>query len=505
MSVFNHQINGDVNGTRSLIKDDDVRVAPPSGINVLIVGAGACGLTAALECHRKGHNVRILERSASASAGGDMFTIMRSARVWMNHYPEMKAEFDRISVHNGWMQYRKHTGEVIGEPKPFAQMVGGGQLSPDNQPMVTQLRPLYHAMLYHQIERFGISVAYNMKVTEYYEDNERGVGGVILESGEKAEADRIIAADGLGSKSQSLVLGGKSKGRSSGRSIFRAAWPLEMAMADPVVKEVFGLRDGKYPLMQGWLGPDTHTMCLSYVDREGQNGLMCWGLTFTEPDGPEAQSTVESWRNAVRAEDVLQTMARIPGWNDAMVRLVKTMPEGSIIYWPLLWRNPNPCTHSPSGRVLQIGDAAHSFLPTSGNGATQAIEDAVTIAAALVHAGKDHVEVAVKTYGLLRSDRVSIAQLLGFYNAEVYHKNDAAKSSGDSSKVAAKVPKWIWQFDPEKYADANYDRAAASVEGGEKFTNTNIPPGYTPMPWTLEGIEQLYKEGKTIELTGDWS
>ena len=50
---------------------DDVHCDLPSGINVLIVGAGVGGLVAALECHRKGHNVRIWERSESAAAGGE--------------------------------------------------------------------------------------------------------------------------------------------------------------------------------------------------------------------------------------------------------------------------------------------------------------------------------------------------------------------------------------------------------------------------------------------------
>lgn len=51
--------------------EDGVKVAPSTGITVLVVGAGVGGLTAALECHRKGHNVRIWERSTSASAGGE--------------------------------------------------------------------------------------------------------------------------------------------------------------------------------------------------------------------------------------------------------------------------------------------------------------------------------------------------------------------------------------------------------------------------------------------------
>lgn len=48
----------------------DVHRNPPSGISVLIVGVGVGGLVAALECHRRGHNVRIWEHSKSPAAGG---------------------------------------------------------------------------------------------------------------------------------------------------------------------------------------------------------------------------------------------------------------------------------------------------------------------------------------------------------------------------------------------------------------------------------------------------
>lgn len=43
---------------------------PDSGIDVLIVGTGLAGLTAALECTRKGHNVRVLERHATINTSG---------------------------------------------------------------------------------------------------------------------------------------------------------------------------------------------------------------------------------------------------------------------------------------------------------------------------------------------------------------------------------------------------------------------------------------------------
>jgi NADPH-dependent 2,4-dienoyl-CoA reductase/sulfur reductase-like enzyme len=44
---------------------------PLTTINVLVVGAGVGGLTAALECYRKGHNVRIFERESSITTAGN--------------------------------------------------------------------------------------------------------------------------------------------------------------------------------------------------------------------------------------------------------------------------------------------------------------------------------------------------------------------------------------------------------------------------------------------------
>lgn len=43
---------------------------PDSGIDVLVVGTGLAGLTAAIECYRKGHRVQVLERHTEISTMG---------------------------------------------------------------------------------------------------------------------------------------------------------------------------------------------------------------------------------------------------------------------------------------------------------------------------------------------------------------------------------------------------------------------------------------------------
>lgn len=67
-----------------------------------------------------------------------------------------------------------------------------------------------------------------------------------------------------------------------------------------------------------------------------------------------------------------------------------------------MWREPQPCWASSTGRIIQIGDAAHTFLPSSGNGATQGMEDAISLAACLQIAGKDNVPWATRVHNKLR-------------------------------------------------------------------------------------------------------
>jgi 2-polyprenyl-6-methoxyphenol hydroxylase-like FAD-dependent oxidoreductase len=57
--------------------------APPSGVSVLVVGAGPAGVFAALECWRKGHNVRVIERNASARTQGEIDSMEAASPAWL--------------------------------------------------------------------------------------------------------------------------------------------------------------------------------------------------------------------------------------------------------------------------------------------------------------------------------------------------------------------------------------------------------------------------------------
>ena len=49
---------------------DIIGKSPPNGVAVLVVGAGIGGLMAAMECWRRGCNVRIVERAKGTTTTG---------------------------------------------------------------------------------------------------------------------------------------------------------------------------------------------------------------------------------------------------------------------------------------------------------------------------------------------------------------------------------------------------------------------------------------------------
>lgn len=100
---------------------------------------------------------------------------------------------------------------------------------------------------------------------------------------------------------------------------------------------------------------------------------------------------------------MLHGMDTMPGteknpWAPIFRKLVETTPADTIVNFELLWRDPQPSWTSPAARVIQIGDAAHSYLPSSGNGATQAIEDAVSLASCLQIGGKENIPTSVRAH-----------------------------------------------------------------------------------------------------------
>ncbi|KAI0105616.1 FAD/NAD(P)-binding domain-containing protein [Hypoxylon sp. NC0597] len=488
------------------VNDNDCRPVgsyPPSGIDVLIVGTGLAGLTASIECVRKGHNVRILERHDDINTAGDMYFMGHSATKFFRHWPELMKEYDLISMNNAWIETFKHSGERQITPLKVADRLRQEGMDPNTPPGAFQMRPLIYRMYLNEVQRQGIKIQFGQRVVDYYEDEAREKAGVVTESGERIEADVVIAADGVGSKCQKLV-GGQVRAMSAGRAMWRAAFPIHHLDKNPKLKEFLkmGGENGDEPMVRTWLGPGTYAMVL--IRRETCVWIMNHDIT---------ESAEESWTHTVSSDDVLNTIDRgldpDNTWDPKIKELIKLIPPDTIINFELFWRNPQPSWTSPGARVVLIGDAAHSFLPASGNGATQAIEDAVSLATCLQIGGKQNVPEAVRTHVRFRFIRCSCAQKMGFSNAELLQHTDWTKVKVNPKLAQPKLPRWIWKHDPEQYAYDNYEKMADTIRKGIPFDEVdtvppNYPPGYKYESWN---IDDMYRdvENKTVNMgSGDW-
>ncbi|KAF4611337.1 hypothetical protein G7Y89_g15676 [Cudoniella acicularis] len=492
-----------------------IKRSPPTGITVLIVGAGVAGLMSALECWREGHEVLgVFERSADVLLSGDIFGIGPSVTRNFRHWPYLATSLQTVQ-YDAWLAYYSYSGTHIFGPNPHEFNKPGAFDDSDDDKLkkgpytaFLQSRPKFYLMLLHQVQELGIPITFNRSVEDYYEDVTRGVGGIVFADGEKMEADVVLAADGVGSKAWKIVGGGeKVKATSCGYAIYRTAYPVKLALEDPLVRERWGggLRgsegEGGRPIFEFWVGPDLHVVVVLTHD------LASWSLTHKD-DG----TAKESWAGLTSPDTVLSLLTSHTAttgalWHPALKALINTTPPSSIIDWKLLWRDPQPEWTSPGGHVLQVGDSAHSFLPTSGNGATQAMEDAISIAACLQIGGRSNVAWATRVHNKLRFHRVSLAQKQGIINLAAAHHTEWNTIDTDPSAVAAKLGSWIWKHDPEGYAYEKYGLAFRSlVDGDEEFENTNVPKGCVYEPWTVGELLRAMERGEKLLLGGgDWS
>jgi 2-polyprenyl-6-methoxyphenol hydroxylase-like FAD-dependent oxidoreductase len=189
----------------------------------------------------------------------------------------------------------------------------------------------------------------------------------------------------------------------------------------------------------GWIGPDVHFLFSTI-----KNGSdCCWVLTHRD----EADID-ESWSFPGKLEDVYKVLE---GWDPMCKAIVEKTP--SLVDWKLVYRDPLPTWTSNNGRICLLGDAAHPFLPTSVQGATQALEDGVTLAVCLKKAGKERVSAGVKAYQEIRYERVRKVQKTGESTRDAWHKADWEEVKKNPKLIELPREDWIFGHDAEKYAE----------------------------------------------------
>jgi len=355
-------------------------MATPTGISVIVVGAGFGGLTTAIECHRQGHKVTIYESFPQLKTLGDIISFGANAGRIYHRWSEgaiakrLRALCIDLSSY-GFRIHKYDTGEVVHHQR--------SPPGPDDAPIFNGHRGELHEVVFNYArDELGIPINLGHHVKEYFEDENEA--GIVLKDGTRVTADVVIGADGVRSKARELVLGYVDKPKSSGYAVWRAWFPNEDMIKDPRTKEFCENGD----TFNGWIGPDVHFLFSTI--KGGKD--CCWVLTHKDEHDID-----ESWVFPGKLEDVYKVLE---GWDPVCKAIVEKTP--AVVDWKLVYRDPLPTWVSKHARILLVGDAAHPFLPTSAQGATQAMEDGVTIAVCLKKAGKENVPGAVRVHQEIR-------------------------------------------------------------------------------------------------------
>ncbi|HVV07705.1 FAD-dependent monooxygenase [Amycolatopsis sp.] len=313
-------------------------------MRVLITGAGIGGLTAALSLHAMGIDAVVLEAARE----------IRPLGVGINLLPhavgELTAlglgdELAAIGIATTENVYCDHTGtDLFTEPRGLA----GGYRWPQYSVHRGQLQ----RMLLTAVEARGIPVRTGSRVTGFEQDDDcvRAAG---------IEADVLVGADGLHSAIRAQLHPGEGPLNWSGVRMCRG------------ITETGPFRTGRTMIIAR--GPGDAELIAYPIGPATINWV---AMVAVAPPGPLPGDA--DWNTPGSAEDVVPYFGWDLGWLD-VPRLITDSER--IFAYPMVDRDPLP--HWGHGRVTLLGDAAHPMYPVGANGASQAIVDARSLAAAL--------------------------------------------------------------------------------------------------------------------------
>lgn len=419
-----------------------------------------------MECRRQGHDVEVYEAFPALKVLGDIITFGSNAgRIfarWSDKAVTKKfrtISHDTHSSGHGFDIHKWDTGEVVFHQPPMPY-------NPEAPYFSGHRGELHEIVFNYAKDDLGIPIHLNSRIEKYYEDDNEA--GIILDGGEKASppllpsevawivganqtqqvsGDIVIAADGVRSKAREIVLGYEDKPKSSGYAIWRTWFTNEAMMADPDTRHFCENGD----TFNGWIGADIHFLFTTI-----KNGSdCCWVLTHKDDHDID-----ESWSFPGKLSEVLEA---IKEWDPMVTKIISKTPEDKLVDWKLVYRDPLPTWVSPKGRTLLLGDSAHPFLPTSAQGAAQAVEDAASIAACLRLGGKGDIPKAVRAHERIRCDRVREVQKTGETTRDLWHKVDWDAVKKDPKIIQFPRHEWILNHDAEKHAVEVYDEVTAQL------------------------------------------
>lgn len=221
-------------------------------------------------------------------------------------------------------------------------------------------------------------------------------------------ADLILAADGMNSlirRRMAVANGEVDKLAPSRELAHRFVLSEEMVRHDEAVRALLARNRG-----MRYLGTGGHIMAYPL-----RNNTLYNVVLIRTTDGERRRQT--SWTTQGKKDEILD---HYRGWCPMVRALVSYAPSSGILETPM--NNMPPLPTWVKGRVALAGDACHYMLPYVAQGASNALEDAATLAMAFTCT--EHIERALEVYQQVRKSRSEWIQASAKSTGHVLHLPD---------------------------------------------------------------------------------